>query len=206
MRSSETPGKRRLDQITWFLPEFAHPFYGGVHTILRFAADFAERHGVNSRFVVLGQTPPTVMLRRITAAFPALSKADVRVIESDAQMDDLPASDAAISTLWTTAYSLLKFRHARRKFYFIQDFEPLFYPAGSTSALVEATYQFGFTGICNTISLKNIYAAQGGKAESFDPCIDPAPSIEAARSALAGNLTCCSAMPAPATRVTVSSC
>jgi glycosyltransferase involved in cell wall biosynthesis len=112
------------------------------------------------------------MLERITAAFPGLGKSDVRVMNSDAQIDDLPDSDAAIATLWTTAYSLLKFRHTRRKFYFIQDYEPLFYPAGSTSALVEATYDFGFTGICNTISLKEIYEGQGGKAEYFDPSID----------------------------------
>jgi len=127
---------------------------------------------IRSRFVILGQAHPRAMLRRITAAFPELGKSDVRVINSDLQLDDLPASDAAIATLWTTAYSLLKFRRTRRKFYFIQDYEPLFYPAGSTSALVEATYDFGFTGICNTISLKEIYQAQGGKAEYFDPSID----------------------------------
>ena len=171
-RGAQAAGKGQLEQITWFLPEFANPFYGGVHTILRFAAHFAERHAVGSRFVILGQAHPRAMLRRITAAFPELGKSDVRVINSDLQLDDLPASDAAIATLWTTAYSLLKFRRTRRKFYFIQDYEPLFYPAGSTSALVEATYDFGFTGICNTISLKEIYQAQGGKAEYFDPSID----------------------------------
>ena len=171
-RSAQGAGKGQLEQITWFLPEFANPFYGGVHTILRFAAYFAEQHAVGNRFVILGHTHPRAILRRITAAFPGLGKSDVRVMDSDARIDDLPASDAAIATLWTTAYSLLKFRHTRRKFYFIQDYEPLFYPAGSTSALVDATYDFGFTGICNTISLKEIYEAQGGKAEYFDPSID----------------------------------
>jgi O-antigen biosynthesis protein len=96
------------------------------------------------------------------------------VVGSDEALNDLPASDAAVATLWTTAYSLLKFRKTRRKFYFIQDHEPLFYPAGSTSALVEATYGFGFVGICNTVSLRDLYVAQGGRAEYFDPCIDPA--------------------------------
>ena len=32
-----------------------------------------------------------------------------------------------------------------------------FYPAGSISAMVEATYHFGFTAICNTVSLRDIY-------------------------------------------------
>jgi cellulose synthase/poly-beta-1,6-N-acetylglucosamine synthase-like glycosyltransferase/glycosyltransferase involved in cell wall biosynthesis len=173
LRDTQSPGKGKLEQITWFLPEFANPFYGGVHTILRFADHFAGQHAVSSRFVILGEAHPRAMLQRISTAFPGLSKSDVRVINRDAQLADLPASDVGIATLWTTAFSLLKFRQTRRKFYFLQDYEPLFYPAGSTSALVEATYDFGFSGICNTISLKEIYEAQGGaKAEYFDPSID----------------------------------
>jgi glycosyltransferase involved in cell wall biosynthesis len=66
------------------------------------------------------------------------------------------------------------FRNTKRKFYFIQDDEAQFYPAGSTSALVEATYQFGYTGICNTPSLLERYVARGGEGAFFVPCIDPA--------------------------------
>jgi glycosyltransferase involved in cell wall biosynthesis/cellulose synthase/poly-beta-1,6-N-acetylglucosamine synthase-like glycosyltransferase len=171
-KSTQGPGKGKIEQITWFLPEFANPFYGGVHTILRFADHFAQRHAISSKFVILGEAHPRAMLQRISSAFPGLGKSDVRVINTDAQLVDLPPSDVGIASLWTTAYSLLKFRGVRRKFYFIQDYEPLFYPAGSTSALVEATYGFGFTGICNSISLKEIYEAQGNKAEHFNPSID----------------------------------
>jgi glycosyltransferase involved in cell wall biosynthesis len=94
-------------------------------------------------------------------------------------LSSLPPSDAAIATLWTTAYSVLQLQNARRKFYFMQDYESRFYPAGSISALVEATYHFGFHAICNTVSLRDIYTKVGGlagsnDAEYFDPCIDPA--------------------------------
>lgn len=164
----------RLNRVTWFLPEFSHAFYGGIHTILRFAAHFREQHGVRSGFVIGGQAHPLSLLQRIGAAFPSLADSEVRVLDSESHLNDLPSSDAAIATLWTTAYWLLKFRNTQRKYYFIQDYEPLFYPAGSTSALVEATYGFGFTGICNTISLRDIYVGQGGSAEYFDPSIDPA--------------------------------
>jgi O-antigen biosynthesis protein len=164
----------KLNRVTWFLPEFSHAFYGGIHTILRFAAHFREQHGVQSAFVIGGQAHPLSLLQRIGAAFPSLADSDVRVLDSESHLNDLPASDAAMATLWTTAYWLLKFRNTHRKYYFIQDYEPLFYPAGSTSALVEATYGFGFTGICNTASLRDIYVAQGGSAEYFDPSIDPA--------------------------------
>jgi glycosyltransferase involved in cell wall biosynthesis len=49
----------------------------------------------------------------------------------------------------------------------------LFYPAGSMSAQVEATYSFGFYGLANTCSVKKIYEEQhGGRAEYFVPCVD----------------------------------
>ena len=92
---------------------------------------------------------------------------------SYSQLPSLPACDAAIATLWTTAYSVLRMQNARRKFYFMQDYESRFYPAGSISALVEATYRFGFNAICNTVSLRDIYTKLGGQAEYFDPCVDP---------------------------------
>ena len=111
----------------------------------------------------------------IGEAFPALAR-DCGVIEflNDDQLASLPAGDGAIATLWTTAYSVLQYRNARRKFYFMQDYESRFYPAGSISALVESTYHFGFQGICNTVSLRDLYTRTGGSAEYFDPCIVPA--------------------------------
>jgi len=39
--------------------------------------------------------------------------------------------------------------------------------------MVEATYHFGFSAICNTVSLRDIYTRAGGQADYFDPCIDP---------------------------------
>jgi len=168
-------GEQRLERLTWFVPEFTNPFYGGIHTILRFADYFSRRHNVWSTFAVLGRAHPQRMRQRIAAAFPEFAtRGDVAVIASQAQVNELPACDASISTLWTTAYAALGFRKTRRKFYFLQDYEPLFYPAGSTSALVQATYDFGYYGICNTAPLKDLYAEHGGEAEYFDPCIDPA--------------------------------
>ena len=109
----------------------------------------------------------------IRAAFPALAdQCGLVELTSNSQLASLPACDAAISTLWTTAYSVLQLQNARRKFYFMQDYESRFYPAGSISALVEATYHFDFSAICNTVSLRDIYKQIGGQAEYFDPCID----------------------------------
>ena len=61
---------------------------------------------------------------------------------------------------------------ARAKFYFVQDNEPQFYPAGAASALVEETYRFGFPGIVNTPGLADVYRSYGNPAVSFVPAVD----------------------------------
>ncbi len=163
----------RIHRITWVLPEFHHAFYGGVHTILRFADYFRRLHGIEAEFVFPGRVPETVMKSRLATAFPELaSAARVTRLRSHEDWSRIRESDVTISTLWTTAYAALHFQKTRRKFYFVQDYESLFYPAGSTYALVEATYRFGYHGICNTRSLCDTYRAFGGGAEYFDPCID----------------------------------
>jgi len=163
----------RVETVQWFLPEFTHAFFGGVHTILRAADTMRREHGVRSTFVT--SSPERVLRGTIGSAFPELA-AQAGVVEFTRfdQIPELPKCDAAIATLWTTAYSVLRHEKARRKFYFMQDYESAFYPAGSISALVESTYHFGFSAICNTSSLRDIYRASGGRAESFDPSIDPA--------------------------------
>jgi glycosyltransferase involved in cell wall biosynthesis len=175
-RSQGISGKRSTGQIhsvTWFLPDFTNAFYGGVHTILRFADAFHREYGIRCDICILGNSPTTLARSRIAAAFPNLAGADVIVLDDHRRVNELPESDAAVCTLWTTAYAVLEFNKTRRKFYFIQDDESLFYPAGSISALVEATYGFGFHGICNTVSLLERYQARNGRGEFFNPCIDP---------------------------------
>jgi glycosyltransferase involved in cell wall biosynthesis len=56
--------------------------------------------------------------------------------------------DACFATHWSTAYCLQANRHKiRHPFYFVQDFEPMFYPMGSEYILAENTYRLGFTHV-----------------------------------------------------------
>src|SRR5437763_6035678 len=46
---------RRLESfeprtVRWYVPFFHHVYYGGVHTLLRFADQFARLHGVQTHF------------------------------------------------------------------------------------------------------------------------------------------------------------
>ncbi len=176
MLTAAHPGKLAIQTITWYMPHFEHTDYGGIHTILRFAAGFAERHGVGNTFVVLGGSnapSPADYAARVRAAFPALSESHIVVRQAKGDLASLPASDACMATHWTTAYAALRDNQTKRKCYLIQDFEPLFFPAGSISAQVEATYRFGFYGIANTHTLQRIYCQEyDGQGTCFQPCVD----------------------------------
>lgn len=62
----------------------------------------------------------------------------------DAGMED---AHMVVATGWPTAYPVFNSRCAGKRFYFVQDFEPYFYPVGDASALAETTYRMGFHGI-----------------------------------------------------------
>ena len=51
------------------------------------------------------------------------------------------------ATGWETAYPAYRDPSPARRFYFVQDFEPAFYPVGSEHVFAENTYRFGFHGI-----------------------------------------------------------
>ncbi len=162
-----------IGSVQWFLPFFHHAYFGGNYTILRFADQWARDHGVVNRFHVydVGWKVADSLKAKMVGAFPGLASAVV----TDAMqtpLESLPAADAAIATFWTSAYPTLRFRRARAKFYFHQDYEPQFYAAGSAWALAEETYRFGFPGIVNTPGLADVYRTYGNPAVSFVPAVD----------------------------------
>ena len=165
----------KIGTVNWFVPHFSQIF-GGVFTILRFAEYFARKSIANT-FVICGETDTSGadmggIKQRIVKSFPNLSWADVISLE-EGKENDLPEADISIATQWETAYSLLKFNKTIGKFYFIQDYEPLFYPADVNFGLAEATYRFGFRGITNTMGLCERYRrCYGGVAEYFTPSVD----------------------------------
>jgi glycosyltransferase involved in cell wall biosynthesis len=168
---------RRMDSftpqtITWMLPFFSHVYFGGTHTLLRFAEHFSAHHGVRSHFHCYDVAPSRVetMSRKVASAFPAL--VDATYSSARVPLHALPPADAAVATLWSSAYTVLKMSNVKAKFYFVQDNEPQFYAAGAASAMAEETYRFGLPGIVNTPGLAEIYASYGNPAVSFVPAVD----------------------------------
>jgi beta-1,2-rhamnosyltransferase WsaF-like protein len=94
----------------------------------------------------------------IRQGWPQL-KAGVRSIESG-----LDGFDAVVATGWQTAYALAT-RSAGldlHRFYFMQDFEPFFYPHGYEYSLAEATYSLDM----NRIALGEMVASRVRQAGS----------------------------------------
>lgn len=163
----------QVRSVNWFIPGLDSPFYGGINTALRIADQLAREHGVFNRFVVMDRGPELYFRSGIAAAFPDLRRSAVEIVDSPFLIDTAPEADVAIATLWTTAYDVARFPGARRKFYLIQDFEPMFYPAGTLYALAEESYRLGLYGLCNTDTLAQIYANDyAGSATPFTPAVD----------------------------------
>jgi GT2 family glycosyltransferase/glycosyltransferase involved in cell wall biosynthesis/predicted SAM-dependent methyltransferase len=164
-----------VESVNWFIPGIDSPFYGGINTALRIADTLARNHGVKNRFVVWGEPQDAFVRSALTAAFPSLADSEI-VFYADARpstLETIPAADVSIGTLWVTAYAVAHFRNTRRKFYLIQDFEPMFYPAGTMYALAEESYRLGLYGLCNTGNLLRVYQQDyGGKGMSFVPAVD----------------------------------
>lgn len=168
-------GLREVRTVNWFLPEIDSPFYGGVNTILRIADQLRRDHAVENRFIMLAGPNEAWYRSAIRAAFPDLAEATMVFAPSasDAELSAVPPADAAIATIWHSAFAVARAPHQTRRFYLIQDFEPAFYPAGTMYALAEETYRLGLYGICNTEPMATMYRDRyEGTGSWFLPAVD----------------------------------
>ena len=162
-----------IKSVNWFLPDFDYAFYAGLYTIFRYANYMNIEKKVKNNFIIVGDTDVKRIKKEICRAFPSLANSNVYSIPTQDLIKKIPYADASICSLWTTAYFLLKFNNTKKKFYFMQDYEPLFYPAGASYAQAETTYRFNFFGLTNTVGLSNIYRNEyQGKSEYLTPCVD----------------------------------
>lgn len=164
-----SPPKR----ITWFLPYFDHPF-GGIHTLLRFADAWQSRHGVENQLVIYDN--PHVTARELEARVaPIFAKAPgtFTVLKSPDDVAQLPAADVGIATQWDSAYLLHRHPGVGHRAYFVQDYEPQFYAAGTLSAMAANTYDLNLFGLFNTRGLHDYVKANHPMTGAwFEPAVD----------------------------------
>jgi len=160
----------RKSHIAWIMsPPSATS--GGHQNLFRFI-DFAERaghtcsvHFYNSIGVVVDLKDMRRMLDQ-SPAYPVL-KADFH--NYDPELGVGLGIDALFATGWETAYPAFTDASDARRFYFVQDFEPAFYAAGTEAILAENTYHFGFHGITAGGWLsKKLHDEYGMPTDHFD--------------------------------------
>lgn len=79
----------------------------------------------------------------------------------------MEAAHGNIATSWPTAYAVYNRGGPGKCFYFVQDFEPDFHPAGAFAALAENTYRMGFHGITAGRWLSERLEADYGMAAGY---------------------------------------
>lgn len=136
---SRTSGPLR---VAWLCTPPA-PGSGG-HTTLFRMVEGLERRGHRCTILLYARHGSsldydTAVIRR---HWPQLT-AEIRYIP-----DRIDGYDACVASSWETAHVLAsRGDPTQHRFYFVQDYEPFFYPHGSLYALAEDTYRFGFRHI-----------------------------------------------------------
>jgi glycosyltransferase involved in cell wall biosynthesis len=143
--------------VNWVIPPIANGS-GGHHTILRFVRALEARGHVCNIIIYDGREIQSAEEARVIIRrhFPDMG-ANVWV-----GREKMNACDALIATAWQTAYPVFNAPTTAMKFYFVQDYEPLFFPVGTESVLAENTYKFGLHGITAGRWLSHKLAADFG--------------------------------------------
>lgn len=166
--------KDRPAVLAWIMsPPSANS--GGHQNLFRFI-NYAEQAGHTCKVYFYTNTPVVVhtpdmrRMMRESGGYPDVAAS----MEMYDRTDGVDASvDAIFATGWETAYPSFLDPSRARRFYFVQDFEPGFYPLGSESILAENTYRFGFHGITAGGWLSHKLSAEYGmRTDHFDFAVD----------------------------------
>jgi glycosyltransferase involved in cell wall biosynthesis len=160
-------------RMTWVIPDFK-PGAGGHMTIFRMA-NYLEEFGHEVSILIQNPTEHRTGAKAKETINDHFQKFDGKVSVFEGILPDL-SGDALIATDRYTCYAANKMNNFIRKFYFVQDFEPLFYPMGSEYLLAEATYKFDFDCLCAGDWLHKIVTERYGRWSmswplAYDPSI-----------------------------------
>lgn len=135
----ERPARDRPMEVGWVITP---PAAGsGGHTTLLRMVEASERAGHHCTLFLYDRYGGDIAGQEavIRQWWPGVR---ARVVSAE---NGIGGVDACVASSWECAHVLAtRGTGAMRRLYFIQDFEPYFYPRGSSYALAEDTYRFGF--------------------------------------------------------------
>ncbi|QRK05458.1 glycosyltransferase [Archangium violaceum] len=158
---------RQLDALplvmSWIIPDIGMGS-GGHMSILRFVRYF-QSLGVTNRVYVHGRSEhgsPQALRQFMEGHYQPLPGVDIH--DTTAHVEE---SDVLLATHWSTAYAVYERQNTRFKAYFIQDFEPHFYPKGSLGVFAENTYRMNLFGISASPWLHQMMTGRYGMQGCF---------------------------------------
>lgn len=127
--------------INWYIPPIGKGS-GGHLNLFRFMQHLGNL-GFTNRVVIVEDDGErsSVKVKSTIKSWFNIDNVEVYFVDGV-----VPSAAASIATSWQTAYAVKNLIALTHKCYFVQDYEPWFYPAGSEYALAEQTYRFGFHG------------------------------------------------------------
>ena len=148
--------------VNWVVPP-AGPGAGGMTTIFRIIR-YLEKRGYHNRVYLYD-------VEKRDRHYNEWLIRDCYGFDGFVATLDQPMLDAhaVVATYWATAYPVFNSRCAGKRFYFVQDYEPYFFPVGALSFLAENTYRMGFHAITAGRWLAQKLSAEFGMpADYFD--------------------------------------
>lgn len=144
-------------RIAWIVPEFGKGS-GGHINMFRFmkyldscgiendiyciSLYYADRKRIAKKYPAGSD-----ILKDVVRKYYGIEFSDTTRIKYIQNVDECRSAHIMAATYWKSAYFVRAFNRCLLKMYFVQDFEPAFYPWGSEYKFAENTYRFGFTGI-----------------------------------------------------------
>lgn len=151
-----SPAGENARTINWVVPDFQ--IGGGGHLNIFRLIYLLEKLGYNCRVVIIHSSFNSADEAREkirTHFYPINAKVSI----GEASLE--PAA-ITVATNWLSAYIVRNFQGTQHRCYFVQDYEPYFYPHGSNYHFAEATYRLGFHGITAGGWLSNKLTAEHG--------------------------------------------
>lgn len=145
------------NSINWVIPDIGMGS-GGHLNIFRMIANL-EKLGWHCRIAVMHpcKFPDAIAAKTFIADNFLNLAAEVHV---DAR--EMPPATFTFASSWETAYLVRDFLSTAHRCYFVQDYEPWFFPAGERAALAEHTYRMGLLGVASGGWLKETLSSVYG--------------------------------------------
>lgn len=154
-------------RIAWIIPS-VNRGSGGLQTIFRHAS-FLQEHGALCDIQIAPGFPPQT---QNDLSELLVHEYDCNGCDIHAEYDDSISYDVVIATMWLTVPYALRIQ-AKTKLYFVQDYEPWFYPMGDDFLLAKNTYDENIEPITIGKWLSNKLLTEHGKTARFtDFCAD----------------------------------